>query len=44
MTVRCVLCDSHTSVQEMDLPYIFVHLVSQLAAVNIKLKVDTRHT
>ncbi len=51
---RCVTCgesggggggggDAADLVREIELPYIFLHLVWQLAAVNIKLQLETTH-
>ena len=39
----CVVCDSFETVKDVQVPYIFLHLVSQLAAVNIKVKIGTKH-
>lgn len=39
----CVVCDSARNVCDVQVPYIFLHLVSQLAAVNIKVKIGTKH-
>eukprot|EP00094_Tigriopus_californicus_P000620 TCALIF_00602-PA protein Name:"Similar to POLR1B DNA-directed RNA polymerase I subunit RPA2 (Pongo abelii)" AED:0.03 eAED:0.03 QI:23/0.66/0.75/1/0.66/1/4/44/1177 len=39
---KCVICDRFDCVKDIQLPYIFLHLVSQLAAVNIKIKVQTK--
>jgi len=39
----CVMCDSFDTVKDVQVPYIFLHLVSQLAAVNIKVKIGTKH-
>jgi len=40
----CVVCETHASVADVQVPHIFLHLVSQLAAVNIKVKLGTKHT
>lgn len=40
---NCVLCGTPDHVRDVQMPYIFLHLVSQLAAVNIKVKIKTRH-
>ena len=39
----CVICDSFETVKDVQVPYIFLHLVSQLASVNIKVKIGTKH-
>ncbi len=40
---ECVTCKSGVaSVRDLNMPYIFCHLVSQLAAVNIKVKINTK--
>jgi len=39
----CVVCDTSKHVCDVQVPYIFLHLVSQLAAVNIKVKIGTKH-
>ena len=38
----CVICKRSDVVRDINIPYIFLHLVSQLAAVNIKIKVATK--
>lgn len=35
---RCRLCGSDDSVDEIDIPYIFRYLVTQLASCNINIK------
>ncbi len=40
---KCVVCEGVEEVRDIDLPYIFLHLVAQLASVNIKIKVDTKY-
>ncbi len=39
---ECVVCDKADCVRDVYLPYIFLHLVCQLASVNIKIKMETR--
>ena len=39
----CVVCGTADHVSDVQVPYIFLHLVSQLAAVNIKVKIGTKH-
>merc|ERR1719188_1508534 len=38
----CVVCDRFDCVKDVYLPYIFLHLVCQLASVNIKIRVETK--
>lgn len=40
---KCVVCNDYECVKDVELPYIFLHLVCQLAAVNIKIRVQTQH-
>ena len=41
---ECVVCEKGIStVRDLAVPYIFLHLVSQLAAVNIKIKIKTKY-
>ena len=43
-TTKCVVCPKEkASVRDLSVPYIFLHLISQLAAVNIKIKIDTKY-
>ena len=39
---QCVVCDRFDCVKDVYLPYIFLHLVCQLASVNIKIRVETK--
>jgi DNA-directed RNA polymerase I subunit RPA2 len=39
----CVVCKDQGIVRDLAVPYVFLHLVSQLAAVNIKIKVSTKY-
>eukprot|EP00096_Caligus_rogercresseyi_P014455 TRINITY_DN6974_c0_g1_i2.p2 TRINITY_DN6974_c0_g1~~TRINITY_DN6974_c0_g1_i2.p2 ORF type:complete len:102 (+),score=28.56 TRINITY_DN6974_c0_g1_i2:171-476(+) len=39
----CVICKKGDNVSEIDLPYVFLHLVAQLAGVNIKVRLETTH-
>merc|ERR1712106_917128 len=34
----CVLCGSGDSVQDFEVPFIFLHLVKELISINIKVK------
>ena len=34
----CVICNDENSVQDYEVPFIFLHLVKELAAINIKVK------
>jgi len=38
--VSCKVCREKGKVEEVEMPYIFRYLVAQLAAVNIKIKID----
>ena len=41
---ECVVCqEGNSTVRDISVPYVFLHLVSQLAAVNIKIKIDTKY-
>jgi hypothetical protein len=39
----CVVCKDQGTVRDLAVLYVFLHLVSQLAAVNIKIKVSTKY-
>ena len=39
---KCVICDRYDIVRDINIPYIFLHLVSQLDSVNIKIKVKKK--
>ena len=36
----CVVCKSADSVQDFEVPFIFLHLVKELASINIKVKLE----
>ena len=36
---ECVVCKEAGTVRDLAVPYVFLHLISQLAAVNIKIKI-----
>ena len=38
----CVVCKSADSVQEYEVPFIFLHLVKELASINIKVKLGNK--
>jgi DNA-directed RNA polymerase I subunit RPA2 len=41
---ECLVCQEGAStVRDLAVPYVFLHLVSQLAAVNIKIRVETKY-
>merc|ERR550519_771723 len=40
----CVMCGQADSVSEVDVPFVFLHLVAQLAAINIKVTIGGRIT
>jgi len=37
---KCAFCGKENSIDMIEIPYIFKYLVEQLAAVNIKIKID----
>jgi len=40
----CVMCGQADSVSDVDVPFVFLHLVAQLAAINIKVTIGGRIT
>ncbi|BES88059.1 Hypothetical protein polymerase [Nesidiocoris tenuis] len=40
MTVKCRLCGGQSSVERIEIPYVFKYLVTQLASVNIKVQMQ----
>ena len=40
---QCVVCPEGGIVRDLAVPYVFLHLISQLAAVNIKIKIETKY-
>ena len=40
---QCVVCQEGGIVRDIAVPYVFLHLISQLAAVNIKIKIETKY-
>ena len=40
---ECVVCQEAETVRDLAVPYVFLHLISQLAAVNIKIKIETKY-
>lgn len=40
---ECVVCKEDGTVRDLAVPYVFLHLISQLAAVNIKIKIETKY-
>lgn len=38
--VKCKLCDDNSQVEEIEIPYIYRFLLTQLASVNINLKME----
>lgn len=42
LAMRCVQCDTGRNLQRVALPYVFRHLVTELAAMNIKCSLTVR--
>ena len=42
LAMRCVQCGTGRHLQRVALPYVFRHLVTELAAMNIKCTLDVR--
>ena len=39
---RCYVCDRQDTIQVITIPYVFRYLVAELAAMNIKVKLELK--